>query len=72
MQRIDIFVKKGYDFNLSSGMTGDKWNMPMYNKNIRLFKGIQCCFRWQRFICKKSQSTKNTTALWWNEIQFAR
>ena len=40
MQRIDIFVKKGYDFNLSSGMTGDKWNMPMYNKIIRLFKGI--------------------------------
>lgn len=40
MQRIDIFVKQGYDFNLSSGMTGDKWNMPMYNKNIKLFKGI--------------------------------
>lgn len=41
MQRIDIFVKKGYYFNLSSGMTGDKWNMPMYNKDIKLFKGIE-------------------------------
>lgn len=41
MQRIDIFVKKGYYFNLSSGMTGDKWNMPMYNRDIKLFKGIE-------------------------------
>ena len=41
MQRINIFVKKGYYYNLSSGVTGDKINMPMYNRDIKLFKGIE-------------------------------
>ena len=41
MQRINIFVKKGYYYNLSSGVAGDKINMPMYNRDIKLFKGIE-------------------------------
>ena len=40
MERIDLFVKKNIYYNLSSGKTGERWNMPMYNKDIKLWKGV--------------------------------
>ena len=40
MERIDLFVKKNVYYNLSSGQTGERWNMPMYNKDIKLWKGV--------------------------------
>ena len=40
MERIDLFVKKNVYYNLSSGKTGERWNMPMYNKDIKLWKGV--------------------------------
>lgn len=40
MERIDLFVKRNIYYNLSSGKTGERWNMPMYNKDIKLWKGV--------------------------------
>lgn len=42
MQKIYLFVKKGYYYNLSSGQTGETrmFNVPMYNTDFKLWKGI--------------------------------
>lgn len=42
MQKINVFVKKGYYFNLTDVRTGEinMFNPPMYNTTIELYKGI--------------------------------
>lgn len=42
MQKLYLFVKKGYYYNLSSGQTGETrmFNVPMYNTDFKLWKGI--------------------------------
>lgn len=42
MQRINIFIKKGWYYNLVDNQRGDKslQNPPMYNLQIHLYKGI--------------------------------
>lgn len=41
MQVVNLFNKQNYYYNLASIKYGDKMNLPMYNKDIKLFKGIE-------------------------------
>lgn len=41
MQFVNLYIKKNVYYNLASIKYGDKMNLPMYNKDIKLFKGIE-------------------------------
>lgn len=62
MERIDLFVKKNVYYNLSSGKTGERWNMPMYNKDIKLWKGVDNTIQFSvRDHDRKAYPLKNDT-----------